>query len=186
VNVGAYARRARRGADLPGLLRTLQAELGGAPVRHYAAPIRGHARTRFTAPNTLLVGDAAGVEPLMGEGISFAFEYGRWAALELAAATAAGDLDAHGAETRFRQSWVGRKLRRLDQAATLFYGPSARLWFAIAARWRGAQHVGLSWYNGVDGWDRRSAGAALLAALRATAFRRRRPLSTTTFSDAGG
>jgi menaquinone-9 beta-reductase len=185
VNAGVYARRARGGVDLPRLLRTLQVDLGSTPVRHYAAPIRGYARTRFTAPNTLLVGDAAGVEPLMGEGISFAFEYGRWAAAELATANAAGALDALAAEARFRRSWVGRKLRRLDQAASLFYGSRACLWFTLAARWRGAQQIGLSWYNGVDGWDRRSAGAALVAALRSSVSRRQ-PLARTTLSDVCG
>jgi len=34
----------------------------------------------YDEATALLVGDAAGVDPLMGEGISFAFEYGRRAA----------------------------------------------------------------------------------------------------------
>jgi flavin-dependent dehydrogenase len=117
----------------------------------------------------MLVGDAAGAEPLMGEGISFAFEYGRWAAAEVAAAVERDAFHLVGAEARFRRSWVGRKLRRLDQAATMFYGPGARLWLAIAARWRGAQRIGLDWYNGVNGWDRRSGLEALRAALSRSA-----------------
>ncbi len=169
VNAGLYARRAGSGPDLRPLLRTLQAELGDASVRHQAAPIRGWSRAPFTAARTLLVGDAAGVEPLMGEGISYAIEYGRWAADELATAVGSGELDWHAAEARFRRSWVGRKLRRLDQAATMFYGPGARIWLGVAARWRGAQDVGLAWYNGVDGWDRRSGWAALRAALTGSA-----------------
>jgi flavin-dependent dehydrogenase len=116
----------------------------------------------------LLVGDAAGVEPLMGEGISFALEYGRWAADEIARARESGDAAFDGAEARFRGSWVGRKLRRLGQAATMFYGPTARVWLAVAARWSGAQDVGLRWYNGMDGWDRRSGWDALRAALRSS------------------
>jgi len=66
----------RSGTDLAVLLHALQMDLGGAPVRYRAAPIRCFSRTPFTAANVLLVGDAAGAEPLMGEGISFAFEYG--------------------------------------------------------------------------------------------------------------
>ncbi len=165
VNAGVYARRAGAGPDLRALLRALQVELGGPPVRHYAAPIRCWSGAPFTAERTLLVGDAAGAEPLMGEGISFAFEYGRWAAMELATAIATGTLEWREAEARFRRSWVGRKLRRLDQAATVFYGRGARLWLHIAARWPGAQQVGLSWYNGVDGWDRRPGWELLRAAL---------------------
>jgi len=166
VNAGVYTRRIGVGPDVRALLDQLQAELGGRTVRHQAAPIRCWSRAPFTAERTLLVGDAAGAEPLMGEGISFAFEYGRWAAAELGVALAAGTLDWRGAETRFRRSWVGRKLRRLDQAATMFYGRGARLWLGVAARWSGAQHVGLCWYNGVDGWDRRSGWEALRTALR--------------------
>jgi geranylgeranyl reductase family protein len=169
VNVGVYARRASGGPDLVRLLRGAQAELGIAGVRHQAAPIRCHTPASFTARNVMLVGDAAGAEPLMGEGISFAFEYGRWAAAEVAAAVERDAFHLVGAEARFRRSWVGRKLRRLDQAATMFYGPGARLWLAIAARWRGAQRIGLDWYNGVNGWDRRSGLEALRAALSRSA-----------------
>jgi flavin-dependent dehydrogenase len=169
VNVGVYTRHAGAGPDLRALLRALEAELGGPGTRHQAAPIRCWSRAPFTAPRTVLVGDAAGAEPLMGEGISFAFEYGRWAAAELAAAAAGGALDWRAAEARFRRSWVGRKLRRLDQAATMFYGPGAHLWLALAARWQGAQRIGLCWYNGVDGWDRRSGWAALRAAIAGSA-----------------
>jgi flavin-dependent dehydrogenase len=169
MNAGVYARRAGVGPDLRALLRGVQTELGGVSVRHQAAPIRCWSRTPFTADRTLLVGDAAGAEPLMGEGISFAFEYGRWAADELTAAMGTGVLDWRAAEARFRCSWVGGKLRRLDQAATLLYGRGARLWLALATRWPGAQQVGLSWYNGVDGWDRRSGWAALRAALGGSA-----------------
>jgi hypothetical protein len=51
----------------------------------------------------------------------------------------------------------------------MFYGPGARLWLGIAARWRGAQGVGLAWYNGIDGWDRRSGWAAVRAAFTGSA-----------------
>jgi flavin-dependent dehydrogenase len=165
VNAGVYAWR-RTDVDLVALLRELQGELGGVEIRHQAAPIRCYGKTPFVAPHVLLVGDAAGAEPLMGEGISFALEYGRWAAAEIATARVRSDFAFAGAEARFRASWVGRKLRRLGQAATMFYGPGARLWLGIAARWRGAQEVGIRWYNGVDGWDRRTGWDALKTAVR--------------------
>ncbi len=168
VNAGVYAWRRRPGVDLVALLRELQGELGDASIRHQAAPIRCFGRTAFVAPRVLLVGDAAGVEPLMGEGISFALEYGRWAADEIAPALAADAFAFEGAEARFRQGWVGRKLRRLGQAATMFYGPGARLWLGIAARWRGAQEIGIRWYNGVDGWDQRSGWEAFRTAVRSS------------------
>ena len=180
VNAGVYALRRTAGVDLRVLLARLQRALGDGDARHRAAPIRCFGPAPFTAPGVLLVGDAAGVEPLMGEGISFAFEYGRWAADEIARALVSGDVTFTGAEARFRASWVGRKLRRLGQAATMFYGPTARLWLAIAARWPGAQDVGLRWYNGIDEWDRRSGWEALRAALRSSA--RARPAGSSPLS----
>jgi hypothetical protein len=48
----------------------------------------------------------------------------------------------------------------------MFYGPGARVWLGLAARWQGAQEVGLRWYNGVDGFDRRSGWDAFRTALR--------------------
>jgi geranylgeranyl reductase family protein len=172
VNAGVYARRAAEGPRLGPLLDETLASLDGRGIRHQAAPIRCYARGRFVAPRVLLVGDAAGAEPLMGEGISFAFEYGRWAAEEIAMALARQDFAFAAAEARFRTSWAGKKLRRLGQAATMFYGPGARVWLTLAARWEGAQAVGLRWYNGVDGWDRRSGWEALWSALRGTAVAR--------------
>jgi len=44
-------------------------KLKGHPLRRF------HPRGLFSAPRTLLVGDAAGVDPLLGEGISFALGY---------------------------------------------------------------------------------------------------------------
>lgn len=172
VNVGVYARRAAEGPRLVPMLDALVRQVGGSAVRHEAAPIRGYAETRFVAPRVLLVGDAAGVEPLMGEGISFAFEYGRWAADEIAMASARTDWALTGAEDRFRTSWVGKKLRRLSQAATMFYGPGAPLLLAAVARWPGVQDAGLRWYNGVDGWDRRSGWEVLWSAVRGPAVAR--------------
>jgi len=58
---------------------------------------------------------------------------------------------------------LGRKLRHLHLGARLFYGPRHRLWFRVAAASARAQAIGLAWYNGVDGWDRRGALSALAA-----------------------
>ncbi len=170
LNVGVYVRERTR----PGLVRQLLtekcAELGRKMdgLSYQAWPIRWYSpRQAIANGNVLLVGDAAGVDPLMGEGISYCFEYGRWAALEIASAFASSDFSFSQAQGRFQSSWVGKKLTRLGIAADFFYGPLGWFWFAVAARWQGAQEIGLRWYNGVDGWDRRSGWEALLAATRA-------------------
>jgi flavin-dependent dehydrogenase len=116
---------------------------------------------RIAAPHVVLVGDAAGVDGLMGEGISFAFEYGRHAAAAVTRALACGHYDFGTYERAVAESWLGRKLRRLELGTRLFYGPTWRVWFALAARSRFVQDMGVRWYNGVDGWDQRSAWEAI-------------------------
>ncbi len=166
VNLGVYSVVAKGSASL--LARVMREELArlGAPstIPIQSFPIRWSGRDgAVAAPHALLVGDAAGVDPLMGEGISFCFEYGRRAADALVDAAAVGDFSLAGYERSVHRSWMGRKLRRLDLGVRLFYGPTWRLWFAIAAHSRTAQEIGIRWYNGVDGWDQRSVWEALRA-----------------------
>jgi len=165
VNVGVYDVEAYgTGAMLHALL---QEELGrlrapAVPVKSF--PIRWYGRgVRIAAPHVLLAGDAAGCDALMGEGISYAFEYGRRAATAAAHALAHGSFDLRAYERDVARSWMGKKLRRLELGTRLFYGRTWRLWFGFAARSPRAQEIGLRWYNGIDGWDRRSGWAALHA-----------------------
>jgi flavin-dependent dehydrogenase len=164
VNLGAYT------VDTEGaaLTRWVKHELARLDVdatpRLQAFPIHWyHERQPLAGPGVALVGDAAGVDPLMGEGISFALEYGRRAADAAAAAFASGDFSLAAYERDVRASWVGKKLRRLNLMVRLFYGPAWPLCFAVAGHSRRARELGLRWYNGVDGWDRRSGWDALRA-----------------------
>jgi len=168
VNVGVYSVAAQGTGPL--LQRLLHAQLdamGAPPVQVQSFPIRWYARgSRICAPDVLLAGDAAGVDPLMGEGISFAFEYGRRAAVAVVRAYASGDFAFTDYQRDVAHSWMGRKLRRLGTAVRLFYGPAWRVSFAIAACSRRAQALGVRWYNGVDGLDQRSVWDVLTARLR--------------------
>jgi flavin-dependent dehydrogenase len=102
----------------------------------------------------------------MGEGISFAFEYGRYAA-DAILRHATGDRDAaEWYRLQVETSWLGRKLRRLGLAERLFYGRSSRLWFGVAASSRTLQDIGIRWYNGVEGLDRYGLRSAAWAWLR--------------------
>src|SRR5207244_1204991 len=130
------------------------------PIRTYAAD------AAVAAPHALLVGDAAGCDPLMGEGISFALEYGRLAAAAIVRADETGDRSFADYARAVHRGALGRKLRRLCLGAQLFYGRTQRLAFRLAAASPRAQAIGLAWYNGVDGWDDRSPLAALVALLR--------------------
>ena len=165
VNVGVYSVNAEgSGALLRRILREELARVGAPALPVKAFAVRWYARrVPLAAPRVMLAGDAAGVDPLMGEGISFCFEYGRRAAAAIARGFAASDFTFADYARSVDGSWVGRKLRRLGLGVRLFYGPTWRLWFAIAAQSPTAQGIGIRWYNGVDGWDQRSGWEALRA-----------------------
>jgi flavin-dependent dehydrogenase len=172
ANVGVYSVEAHgRGAQLRRVLAEELQRLHAPPVGLKAFPIRWYGRgVRVAAPHVLLAGDAAGVDSLMGEGISYSFEYGRRAAAAAAAALASGAFDFTDYEREVAGSWMGKKLMRLELGTRLFYSATWRLWFAFAARSRQAQEIGIRWYNGVDGWDRRSGWEALRAWWRADLY----------------
>ena len=89
MNRGIFDSRARTErpkADLKNILRHSLAErdrvladfeLKGHPIRWWSR------KNQFSMPRVLLVGDAAGADPLVGEGISFALGYGEVAALTI-------------------------------------------------------------------------------------------------------
>jgi flavin-dependent dehydrogenase len=177
ANVGGYS-LTPVGAALDAALTDYLRELGAPAARHVsngndrdatetrrcAFPIHWYRPgARLAAPHAWLVGDAAGVDPLMGEGISLAFEYGAIAAESAARALRSGDFSGCDYQRAVDESWLGKKLRRLHLAMRLFYGPTARAWFACAEHSRRVRALGLRWYNGVDGWDRRSGWEALRA-----------------------
>lgn len=165
VNIGVYSVEAENHGRL--LNRVLEEEcrrLGARPRPRKSFPIRWYGKgVKIAAPHVLLAGDAAGVDALMGEGISYCFEYGRRAASAAASALARGNYDGEPYEASVRDSWFGKKLRRLELGARLFYGPASPLFFGIASRSQRAREIGLRWYNGVDGWDRRRGWHALAA-----------------------
>jgi flavin-dependent dehydrogenase len=168
ANVGVYALPPVDGARMQAELITQLARVGVRATYGWKAfPIRTYGRGAVVAaPHVVLVGDAAGADALMGEGISFALEYGVLAAEAILAAREAGEWSFQRYAQAVENGPVGRKLRRLALAAGLFYGRRHRLWFGLASVSRRAQAIGLAWYNGVDGWDRRSALGAVAALLR--------------------
>jgi flavin-dependent dehydrogenase len=184
VNVGVYSQGDTQltNADLQHLLtyelarllsdselRTPNSELGPASLRSpvsslklRAFPIYGYTPNRpLAAPHVVLAGDAAGAEPLMGEGISFALEYGKFAAHAILPALRTKHFEFADYTEMLARSWLGKKLTRLHLTARLFYGRAGWLWFALAARNRRLQSIGLKWYNGVDGWHQRSGREAI-------------------------
>jgi len=162
ANVGAYALPPVDGRRLQAELAAELGRVGARAAGWKAFPIRTYAAgAAVAAPHALLVGDAAGCDPLMGEGISFALEYARLAADAIVRAHSTGDWSFAAYARAVHRGALGRKLRRLGLGARLFYGRAQRIAFRVAGASARAQAIGLAWYNGVDGWDERSALAAL-------------------------
>jgi len=134
-NRGVYdarfaARRAR--ARLPELLHQglrsrgkdpQEVKLEGHPI-HWFSP-----RSIFSKPRLLLVGDAAGADPLFGEGIAPALEYGRVAAESLQTAFAAGDFSFRDYRSRLLRSHIGHYLLLRWFVAWWSYRLSGSAWF---------------------------------------------------------
>lgn len=89
--------------------------LQGHPERWF------HPDNPFSAPRVLLVGEAAGVEPLAGEGISAALDYGLVAAPAIVAAFDRGDFSFEDYRRRVLKSRVGFQLRWKSRAARVIY-----------------------------------------------------------------
>ncbi len=94
--------------------------MGGFPIRYFDP------RGVFSAQRVLLVGDAAGVDPIYGEGISFALGYGGIAAREIAAALENRDFSFSRYGRRILRSPMGRCLRRRVKVARILYLSSSR------------------------------------------------------------
>jgi flavin-dependent dehydrogenase len=166
LNVGIYDQRAHEFTEKSGEQARMIAELVAAfpelpldglarhATRWHSFPIRWfNARDSYARGRVILAGDAAGVDPLMGEGISCAFEHGK-----LGANAIGKFLDGNGDALRaydraLHTGTVGKKLRKLAFAARHFYGPRHKLFFRIASISRRAQEFGVDWYNGARHLD---------------------------------
>ena len=116
LNRGVYDSRIaikRDKANLPGILEeqrstnhagALTEKLQGHPL-HWFSPVN-----RFSIPRLLLVGDAAGVDPLFGEGIGPALAYGTLASVELSNAFRKEEFSFKFYRLRLLTSRLGRYL----------------------------------------------------------------------------
>lgn len=90
--------------------------LEGHPVRWF------NPQAAFSQPHVLLAGDAAGVDPLFAEGISYAMEYGLIVAETIQDAFARDDFSFSTYRARLLHHELGRLLRRRGLAARQLYG----------------------------------------------------------------
>ncbi|HUY39225.1 MAG TPA: FAD-dependent monooxygenase [Candidatus Binataceae bacterium] len=179
LNVGIYDQHPRAsgaaGGEQAQMLTELRAAFPELPLAALenrtqafrAFPIRWFdPRDRYVNGRVILAGDAAGVDPLMGEGISCAFEHGKLAA-DAIARMLGGDSRALAAYDRaLHRGPVGRKLGKLAFAARHFYGPRHRMYFRMARMSTRARDIGVDWYNGAHHTDERPTRALVARWLR--------------------
>lgn len=103
-------------------------EMKGHPIRWFSP------ENPISVPRVLLVGDAAGADPLFGEGISIALGYGWLAAQEISEAFQRGDFSFNGYRRRVLGSALGQTLLARWVIANIIY-PLKWKWFQILL-WR--------------------------------------------------
>jgi flavin-dependent dehydrogenase len=104
--------------------RSLQeVKLEGHPFRWFGP------QSPLSVPHVLLVGDAAGADPVVGEGISFALGYGEVAAVALRDAAVRDDFSFARYRQRVLRHRIGRYLRRRSLLARLVYHIHSPIFF---------------------------------------------------------
>jgi flavin-dependent dehydrogenase len=123
--------RDRARADLPAILGSA---LDAAGVEHRPGAWRAHPVRPYTpegalaAPHVVLAGDAAGIDPVLGEGISQSLQHGDVVADALVDAFTRDDFSLASYGERFADHALGRSLRhRFDLARELFGGEAPGL-----------------------------------------------------------
>lgn len=157
MNRGVFDSRARPERPKADLKQTLRDEMAERNRNLDDFKIKGHPIRwwskdgRFAIPRVILVGDAAGADPLMGEGISFALGYGNVAAQVIEDAFTRTDFsfatyrDLLMADPLFKQLEIRTRLARF--AYVLKYPWLFRLGWTAArlvvrfTRWRDPEYV---------------------------------------------
>lgn len=129
ANCGLGGSRWPMGVSLRSLFVASLEERGvaarGLPIEGWLAPLY-HPESPQSAPGVLLAGDAVGVDPWLGEGISVAIGTGMLAAHTAAEALAKGRLGFEDYRARIAESAVGWQLGRGLALADPFYEAAGR------------------------------------------------------------
>ena len=168
TSLGVYDSRivaGRRRADLEALVVELVEGRGleAAALARHSFPIRlWDGRSPISGPRALLVGDAAGADPLLGEGIPFALAHGEAAAESVLAAAASGDWRFADHFARAVAHPVLRQLPTRVAVARIFYrlrNPVllTTIWLVVARLVRNLDAAGRAWHaaEGLHGRLRR-------------------------------
>jgi flavin-dependent dehydrogenase len=103
-------------------------EIKGHPIRWFSP------NNPVSVPRVLLVGDAAGADPFLGEGISIALGYGALAAAEIGEAFRRNEFSFRGYKQRVLKSPLGQVLLARWTVAHVIYSFKWK-WFQVLV-WR--------------------------------------------------
>lgn len=99
-------------------------------------------------PRVLLVGEAAGIDPVLGEGIAQAILYGSVAGPYLAECLARNDLSFNSWNSRLRSTRLGLDLAVRSRAGRYVYGATRPLVERYVTRSRAIVEAGMQWFAG--------------------------------------
>jgi flavin-dependent dehydrogenase len=150
-------------------LRPLGLDLAKCKKKRFAE--RGFApHEPLAKPRVLLVGEAAGIDPITGEGIAQALLYGRAAAPYVIASLSSNRFDFADWPAHFARTDVGIDLRVRHELCQKVFGPKRDFYDAWTARTPEACELAAAYFGGRPvsklGLARISASAGLALALR--------------------
>ena len=132
MNRGIFDSRVRPELPRIPLKQAFQQSLATRKHQWHEYPLKGFPIQRFdtdgcfSKPRILLAGDAAGVDPLFGEGISFALAYGQVAAEAISDAFAQQMFEFVDYKNRIVSHPILRQLRARTHIAQLVYSQALR------------------------------------------------------------
>jgi flavin-dependent dehydrogenase len=127
MNRGIYDARIQTNTPRAALKSSLETMLADRDVDADGCEVMGHPirwfdpRSVFSIPHVLWVGDAAGADPLMGEGIAYALAYGHVAASAISDAFSTNDFRFADYRDRILAHPLGASLRRRARIANWLY-----------------------------------------------------------------
>jgi menaquinone-9 beta-reductase len=136
------------GAVLDRHLRRLGIDPAGLPRKRYAERAFS-ARAKLADGRILLVGEAAGVDPVSGEGIAQAIAYGELAGPFLAERIVRGEALTDGWARRVAASALGLDLHGREQVARLFFGTRRAFYEASLFEAPEMLELGLRYFGGL-------------------------------------
>jgi menaquinone-9 beta-reductase len=151
VSRGIYHMNAVPRPDLKEVLGAFLRRRGVDPA---AVRIKGFSERGYTPgaemhrEGLLLVGEAAGIDPVTGEGIGQAIVYSAVGAACCADGLERGDLSFGGYRAAFERTTAARHLRHSAHLAPRVFGPGGRRWASFLASREDAVAAGAQWYEG--------------------------------------